>query len=320
MRTAKINVALDERNRAMLSSRTYDKRFYPMKNTALPSVLRADISQVYKGLTGNDLPELDHTFIIVSDFNGFFKRVLSPCLYANEESGLFIKWGEVQIPITIEEGTIKTAKSTKNVKFSFKEEKIGKYDNLCLTFAVRSKDSLISMPIMVRVKDLNNAPTSDLLEVLVEEGDIDKIIAEVSAPPSGDGNKDQIFRAEGHLIKQAQLPVDSYEVYSYWDKDSKYGTKYYMTVKVNEPFSAMARVKENEEWLDKEVVCEEFAIVQANSWASKVLAAHPIIEPKAPATLTITDTYLTKDGKNASKGSLQANAFEQDENTLALDF
>jgi len=317
MKTQKVDLTLGTTNQAMLSSRKYNGTYTDLPNQSLPSEILNPLKVIYSGLTNEELELDNNTFVIMATNAGTFKKVLSPTVFSNkDEEKVFIKWGNKEIELKFEEGLISTKESNNKVKFSFTREKVGKYDTQCLMVSVRHDEGLTSMPFPVRLKDLETS--SDILSIYSEESDLEKLLELIGPVPSG---KSYVFRPQNsYLVKQSQLPVGEYKVLGYWDKETKWGPKYYMTVKILESFMASTRVKNEDtgEWESVDVEINEYAIVSANSWASRVLAAQPIISQEDPATLVIDSHYQTNDGKNSCKGSLLVSKFTG--NTIDLPF
>lgn len=322
MQTRTINIELSEKNQALLSSRTYSQVYTEMKNPALPPTLSRDLSIIYEALTLNPLPETGFTFLIRATSEGTFKRVYSPCIY-KKDGGLVVRWGEEVLPISMVDGKL-TASG--DAKVTFKNFKVlGKYDNIAISVTVRNKDCLITMPFPIRLADLKAEVSPDLFEALLEDEDYDGIlsyVSELKERAEGDEERSNVFRPkDSYLIKEAQLPEGKYKVCSYWGKENaQYGTRYYMTVKVDQPFNGIARVKEEEEWLDKEVEVSEWAIVNANSSSKRILSANPIITLDQPASLEVLSHGVTKQGHKFCKSTLSPVAFEEDESSVSLNF
>ena len=317
--TYKINPAFNDKDRARLESKNYERAYTDVPNSVLPETMRNALGVVYKALTGEELSPTDHSFTVRADQSGIFKALYCPTVFSTEEGTLIIRWGDQDIPLLTSGGKIATEKSSKNTKFSFKEEKIGKYNNAVLSVAVNEGGCLYSLPIPVRSTDFENPVTSELLDLVLEDaiGNLQEIIALAPDPSKrGDGGE----RMQGDLIKVAELPVGEYEVISYRVKEGgEYGPNYFMQVCIPEPFSAMARKQVDGEWKDVEVEVQDFAIVRPNTALKKILSAEPIITPESPARLKVLE-HGVFNGFATAKCTLKCASFVEDPESFALDW
>lgn len=321
MRNVKINIALDERNRARLEAKSYDRSFVDVPNRALPATLKEELSVIHSALTGNELPEEGNTFTVRADAAGTFKRLYSPTVFSTEEKGLIIRWGNDDIPLAVAGGKIGSVNADKKAKFAFKEEQIGKYSETVLSMSIAKEGVLYTMPFPVRSADWENRVSADVLDVLLEENPeaIPEQIA-VAGDPSKRGESSGP-RLQGHIIKVAELPIGSYAVTNYRVRETNYGTSYFLQVIVDEPFVALSRVKDEatEEWADAEVEVSGFAIVKPNTQLKKLLAADPIITEETPATLVVSD-HGEWNGFKTAKVSLKCSAFVEDDGAFDIGF
>lgn len=322
MRNVKINIALDERNRARLESRSYDRAYVDIPNRALPSSLKDELSVIHSALTGQDLADEGSTFTVRADAAGTFKRLYSPTVFSTEEKGLIIRWGTDDIPLSVTGGKIGAPSADKKAKFAFKEEQVGKYSETVLSVSIAKDGTLFTMPFPVRSADWENRVSADVLDVLLEENP--DAIAEqiaVAMDPSKRGEGGGGPRMQGHIIKVAELPIGDYTVTQYRSRETDYGTDYMLQVIVEEPFVATTRVKDEgtEEWGDAEVEVSGFAIVKPNTALKKLLAADPIISEESPATLSVLN-HGEWNGFKTAKVSLKCSAFVEDDGAFALDF
>lgn len=320
MKNIKINVALDERNRARLETKTYEKTYVDVPNRSLPVALKDELNVIHEALTGQPLLEDGSTFTVRAE-GGTFKRLYSPTVFSTEEKGLIIRWGSEDIPLTVNSGKIGAPTADKKAKFSFKEEQIGKYGETVLSVSIASGGSLFTMPFPVKAADWEAGINPDVLDVLLDEnpeaipeqiaiaGDLSKR-GESSGP-----------RFQGHIIKVSELPIGSYAVTGYRSRETSFGTDYMIQTVVEEPFVAVSRVKDKltEEWGDAEVEVNSFAIVKPNTQLKKLLAADPIIDESNPATLAVLD-HGEWNGYKTAKVNLKCTAFKQDEGAFDIDF
>jgi hypothetical protein len=319
IKTSTISVDFSGKNKALLSSRTYSNMWTEMKNSALPRTMREELNLIYKSLVGTDLSEIGFTFLIKATSDGTFDKIYSPSLYRLDDK-LVIDWGGIEIPLDIDDkGMFSTLNRDKSCKFAFKNIELNDYKTETLSVTVRSGDLIITMPIPLRFADYKNPGTAELFTAYLEDQNISSIGAYLT-DFTAKGKGDNVFRPEGFLIKESALPVGEYTVHSYWEKETAYGPKYYMTVKVNESFTGLARVKDNETWSDKEVEVTDWAIVNANSGSSRVLSARPIIDLENPAKLTVFSHSITKKGLPSCKSQLTPVGFDFDEDSISLDF
>jgi len=320
MKNVKIDVNLSERNRARLETRSYDTAYTDVPNRALPETLTNELGVIYTALTGDEFPTDTFTFTVRAD-NGTFKRLYSPTVYATEgNTGVILRWGDRDIPVTFDGGKIKTEGAAAKTKFSFKDEAIGKYDEPVLSVSIAKEGTLYTMPFPVRSADWENRMTGDILDALLEESP-DKIAENlgVAGDPSkrGEGGPSM----QGHFIKVAELPIGEYKLTSYRARETNYGTDYMIQAVIEEPFVASSRAKDpvTEEWGDVEVEVSGFAIVKPNNALKKLLAAEPIISEESPATLIVLE-HGEFNGFKTVKVALKCTAFVQDDESVELDF
>jgi hypothetical protein len=319
MKNVKIDVNLSERNRARLESRSYDANYTDVPNRALPEVLRGELGVIYEALTGDMLPEDSNTFTVRAD-SGTFKRLYSPTVFSTEDKNVIVRWGDRDIPVAFDSGKIKVEGADRKVKFSFKDDQIGKYDEPVLSVSIAKEGTLYTMPFPVRSADWENRMTGDILDALLEESP-DKIAENlgVASDPSkrGEGGPSM----QGHFIKVAELPIGEYALTSYRARETNYGTDYMIQAVIEEPFVAASRAKDpvTEEWGDVEVEVSGFAIVKPNNALKKLLAAEPIISDTDPATLHILE-HGEFNGFKTVKVALRCSAFVQDDESVELDF
>jgi len=81
VKNVKVNIALDERNRARLETKSYDRAYTDVPNRALPASLKEELTAIHEALTGNELPEEGNTFTVRADNAGTFKRLYSPTVF-----------------------------------------------------------------------------------------------------------------------------------------------------------------------------------------------------------------------------------------------
>lgn len=322
MKNVKINIALDERNRARLETKSYDRAYVDVPNRALPAGLKEELSVIHEALTGNELPEEGSTFTVRADAAGTFKRLYSPTVFSTEEKGLIIRWGVDDIPLAVTNGKIGAPTADKKTKFAFKEEAIGKYTETVLSVSIAKDGTLFTMPFPVKAADWEAGVSPDVLDVLLEENPdaIPEQIA-VAGDPTKRGEGTGGPRLQGHIIKVAELPIGTYSVTGYRVRETSYGTDYMLQAVVEEPFVATTRVKDDttEEWGDAEVEVSGFAIVKPNNQLKKLLAAEPIIDESNPASLTVVD-HGEWNGFKTAKVVLKCSAFKSDDGSFDIDF
>jgi len=322
VKNVKINIALDERNRARLETKSYDRAYVDVPNRALPAGLKEELSVIHAALTGNELPEEGSTFTVRADASGTFKRLYSPTVFSTEEKGLIIRWGTDDVPLAVTDGKIGAVNADKKTKFAFKEEQIGKYGETVLSVSIAKDGTLYTMPFPVKAADWEAGVSPDVLDVLLDENP--DAIAEqiaVASDPSKRGEGTGGPRLQGHIIKIAELPIGTYTITSYRVRETSYGTDYMIQAIVDEPFVATTRVKDEatDEWGDAEVEVSGFAIVKPNTALKKLFAAEPIIDDTNPGTLEVT-AHGEWNGFKTAKVLLKCSAFKQDDGSFDIDF
>ena len=321
MKNVKINVALDERNRARLESKSYERAYTDVPNRVLPDTLKDELSVIYQALTGETLPEDGNTFTVRADAAGTFKRLYSPTMFSTEDKGLIIRWGSEDIPIAVNNGKIVSPGADKKTKFAFKEEQIGKYSDTVLSVSIAKDGTLFTMPFPVKAADWENGISPDVLDVLLDENPeaIAEQIAVAGDPPKrGEGNG---IRLQGQIVKVAELPEGEYTITGYKTRETNFGMDYLIQAVIEEPFVGTTRIKDEatEEWGDAEVEVSGFAIVKPNTQLKKLLAAEPIVDESNPATLSVL-SHGEWNGYKTAKVTLKCTAFREDESAFALDF
>jgi hypothetical protein len=317
-KTFKVSPALDDKNLARLQTKTYAKTYTPIPNRALPEVYREALSAIYTGITGEEFPEDGNTFLIRAETNGVFKRLYAPMVVSTEEGGLIIRWGSESIPLVLSAGKISTANAAKGVKFSFKEEQIGKYKEPTLNIAINSGGTLFSFPIPIRSASFEDKLSVEILDMVLDENPAG--LAEMIALAPSSNTESTGERMIGEFLKVAQLPLDDYEVTTYRTKEGgQYGTDYYLQVRVKEPFVAMVSNKVGEEWVQEEREIRDWAIVRPNTALKKLLAAEPVITPEDPATLMVLE-HFEYNGNPAAKVALRCEAFSNSPDSFNIDF
>ena len=324
MKTLKIDTQLDDKNRARLEARSYERTYTEIPNRALPATLSEALNIVHQGLTGETLPEQGSTFLVRADNTGTFKRLYSPTVYANEaQDSLIIRWGDSDIPLTIGEGGVAAQSGDKKLKFSFKEEQVGKYSEAVLSVSYSKDGTVYSMPFPIKSVDWENPVSADALDVLVDEApqNIPSLLA-VAPDPSKRGEGSSGPRMEGSIIKIAQLPLGEYQVTTYRSRETQYGIDYMLqVVGIEEPFVGTTRQQNTDtgEWGDVEVEIVGQCIVKPNNALKKVLAAEPVITPQEPATLRVLE-HGEYNGYPTAKCKLICASFTKSADSFDLDF
>lgn len=324
MKTFKIDVALDEKNRSRLEARSYDKAYTDVPNRALPANMAEALSIIYQGLTGEELPESGNTFTVRADNNGTFKRLYSPTVFANEaQDGVLIRWGTEDIPLTLSEGGVTVEGGDKKLKFSFKEETIGKYAEAVLSVSLSKSGTVYSMPFLLKSADWENPVSADALDVLIDEApqNIPALLG-VAPDPSKRGEGGGGPRMEGSIIKVAQLPIGEYQVTTYRARETQYGMDYLVqVVGIDEPFVGTTRQQnvDTGEWEDVETEIVGQAIIKPNNALKKIFNAEPVITPQQPATLRVLE-HGEYNGYATAKCKLTCDSFAQTADTFNIDF
>jgi hypothetical protein len=318
----KINPQLDDRNKARLESKTYDRAYTNIPNRALPETYQKGLGAIYNALTGEEFPLEGSTFTVRADAQGTFKRVYSPTVFSTEMKGLVIRWGSQDIPLQISPGKITVAGAPKGTKFAFKEETIGKFTEAVLSVSVNDGGTLYTLPIPIRSADWDDKISADLLDLLLDENPeaISEKIQVASDLSKRGENSGSGERMQGPFVKVAHLPIGEYTVTTYRTKEGgQYGTDYFLQVKIDEPFTAPVRTQVNGEWTDVETEVSEWCICKPNNALKKVLAAEPIIDRENPATLRVIEIG-EYNGFPTAKVALKCEAFSEDVEAFSLDF
>lgn len=318
--TYKISPALDDRNRARLESKTYNRAYTNIPNRALPESYQKGLGVIFTALTGEDFSGEASTFTVRSDANGVFKRLYSPTVFSTEEKGLVIRWGDQDIPLEISPGKITVAGVPKGTKFAFKEETIGKFTEPVLSVSVSAEGTLYTLPIPVRSADYEDKISADLLDLLLDENPeaiAEKVQVASDLSKRGESTGE---RMQGPFVKVAHLPIGEYVVTTYRSKEGgQYGPDFFLQVKVDEPFTAPVRTQVDGEWCDVETEVVDWCICKPNNALKKILAAAPVIDRENPATLRVIshDEY---NGFPTAKCQLKCAAFAEDPESFNLDF
>jgi len=323
MKTLKIYVNLDDKNRARLEARSYDRAYTEVPNRALPDTLSEGLSVVYQGLTGEELPEQGSTFLVRADNNGTFKRLFSPAVYSNEAGdGLLIRWGNDDIPLSVGEGGVTSESGDKKMKYSFKEEQIGKYPTAVLSVSYSKSGTVYSMPFPVKSVNWEDPVSADALDVLLDEAPQNIPAMFAVAPDPSKRDESSGPRMEGPIVKIAQLPIGEYQVTTYRSRETQYGTDYLMqVVGIDEPFVGVTRRLDEAtgEWGDAEVEIVGQCIVKPNNALKKTLSADPVITPQQPATLHVLE-HGEYNGYATARCKLVCDSFAKTADSFDLDF
>jgi len=320
--TFKVSPQLDERNRARLEAKTYERQYTDVPNSALPESLRTALNAIYKTLSGEDLDPSGSTFTVRADANGTFKRLYPPTVFSTTEKGLVVRWGDRDLPLLVAPGKIGTEFAPKGAKFAFKEENFGKFTDAVLTVSVTEGNTLYVFPIPVRSADFEDKVSADLLDLLLDENPeaiAEKVAIASDLSKRGESSGERMF---GEFIKVAQLPLGNYTVTSYRAKEGgEYGTQYFMQVQIPEPFTANVRkkIEGTDTYGDVEMEIVDYAIVKPNTKLKKVLAAMPVITSDAPATLRVLE-HGTFNGFDTAEVALKCASFAEDVDSFSLDF
>ena len=320
--TFKISPALDDRNRARLESKTYNKAYTDIPNRALPEQYKSGLSAIFTALTGEEFSPEGSTFTVRADANGVFKRLYSPTVFSTEEKGLVIRWGDQDIPLVVTPGKITVAGASKGTKFAFKEETIGKYTEPVLAVSTSADGTLYTLPIPIRSADYEDKVSAELLDLLLDENP-DAIAEKVQVASDLSKRGESASTGErmvGPFVKVAHLPIGDYKVTTYRVKEGgQYGTDYFLQVKIDEPFSAPVRQQVDGEWVDVETEISDWAIVKPNNSLKKTLAAEPVITRDQPATLCVLELG-EYNGFPTAKVALKCQAFAEDPESFSLEF
>lgn len=318
--TFKIQPQLDDKNRARLESRSYERAYTDIPNKALPESYRAGLSAIFKALSGEDFDPEGTTFTVRADNSGTFKGLYSPTVFSTEEGGLVVRWGDQDIPLVMAPGKIGTEHAPKNTKFAFKDEAIGKYTEPCLNVSVTSDGVLYTLPLPIRRKDIKEELTSDLIELLLDENPgslVEKVMVASDLSKRGQSSGERLM---GPFLKVAYLPLGEYTITSYRKKEGgAYGVDYFLQAKVTEPFEAPVRTEVDGEWVDVDTVISDWVIVKPNTALKKTLAAEPLINSENPATLKVIE-HFEYNGNPAAKVQLKCTAFAEDPESFDLAF
>ncbi len=320
LKAYKIPPQLDDKNRARLESRSYERAYTDVPNKALPETYRAGLSAIFTSLSGEPFDLEASTFTVRADDTGTFKGLYSPSVFSTEEGGLVVRWGDQDIPLVTAPGKIGTAAAVKGTKFGFKEEAIGKYTETCLNVSVPVDGILYTLPIPIRRKDIKEPLASDLLEMLLDENpsaipELVQVASDLSKRGQSSGE-----RLNGPFIKVANMPLGDYTITSYRKKEGgQYGVDYYLQAKIDEPFEAPVRTEVDGEWVNVDTMIVDWAIVRPNTALKKILAAEPLINSEHPAVLKVTD-HFEFNGNPAAKATLKCTAFAEDPDSFNLSF
>lgn len=322
VKTVKVNPQLDDKNRARLEAKTYTRAYTDVPNSALPESLKVALNTVFQALTGEELDPSGSTFTVRADANGTFKRLYSPTVFSTESRGLVIRWGDMDIPLTLSPGKVTTDAAPKGAKFTFKEEAIGKYTEAVLSVSATADGTLYSLPIPIRSADFEDKLSADLLDLLLDENP--EAIAEKVAIASDLSKRGESSgtgeRMQGPFVKVAHMPLGEYQVTTYRAKEGgEYGTQYFMQVQVPEPFVAPVRQQVDGEWVDVDTEVSDWCIVKPNNSLKKTLAAEPVITADTPATLRVLEHDIFN-GFPTAKVALKCAAFAEDAESFDLAF
>lgn len=323
----KIDVQLEGKNRARLQAKKYEKDYTEIPNIALPNTLKSSLGNVYKTLTGEELPENDYTFMVKSEA-GVFKKVFSPAVFKDAETNkLVIKWGKKVIPLELDKGKIEIlSASNKKLRLKFASEPFGKYKKTCIVASYSDGGDLYSMPFPVKASTLEDELDVDELELLLEDDPqaiVTRVLDLTTKGTDESEYKGSSTRLDGeYLIKVSSLPVGEYTVTGFKRYENIYGTQHILQLEpVENKFFAETRKKdEYGNWFDETVnVGESRFLVKANTKLNRILMSDPVITEDSPAILRVIDKGVYN-GSPTAKVELEVKSFTKDDELFSVDF
>lgn len=189
---------------AILAGRQYKANFTPVPNDRMPQAITEVLEVILKELGGDFQP--DAATIGISAKDGVFNRIYAPKLYSRNGNELFIKWGNLELPLVVEGGEIKPVSDTSaTVKFKFtKFNPSGRGDDPGLEIkvmpkAAKGQDQLVySTVIAVAATDWKNYDPA-LFDAALYGDDIYDIIAPEAERTNGGGS------IKGDVIDRKQI-------------------------------------------------------------------------------------------------------------------
>lgn len=317
MNIYQIAIDLDDKNRARLESKRYEKDYVDIPNSALPPFYLDGLNKILGACFGGESIDESDSFLTIRANEGFFKRLYVPFVFHNgEKNSLSLQFGEKTLEIPVKEGELKLPNPDENakIKLEFEEAPINGYESITLKLSVRQNGELHYTNIPIRTADWDNPPNSAQLTLLLEEEDYDGFFDLIgAAPEKGSGKK----YLDGPLVKAGMLPLGEYTVTDYQRNDSGKFPSIQLQTSTQESFSAEVPIKKE----DGEFGTEEKEIsgdfrVKCNSKLKKFMEA----EPKLPFSFVVTEHGSYNGYPTAKVDIYPKSGFEVDEEALSLSF
>lgn len=317
MNIYQIAIDLDDKNRARLESKRYDRDYVDVPNSALPPFYKDGLNKILSACFENGELDEGDSILTIKANEGFFKRLYVPYVFHNgEKNSLSMQFGNKTFELLVQEGELKVPNPDENakIKLEFEEAPINGYESLTLKLSVRKNGELYYTNIPVRTADWDNPPNPAQLTLLLEEEDYDGFFDLIgAAPEKGSGKK----YLDGPLVKAGMLPLGEYKVTDYQRNDSGKFPSIQLQTNTQESFSAEVPIKKE----DGEFGTEEREVagsfrVKCNSKLKKFMEA----EPKLPFTFTVTE-HGSYNGYPTAKVDINPESgFEVDDEALSLSF
>ena len=332
MEILKVDLSLEDyKGRIVGKDYSKDRTSIPLE--AFPLSFREGLGGLYKVLTGQKITSEVDTFTVVSK-GGVFKAVYGPTLMIDTEiSQLVVRWGDMDIPLLInEDGNLifKNAVFSKvnKPKISFVEDKFGEYKKTLLKVVLPGKESTLVTLIPVRLVDYREKDVADLLELMVGNNDIEGLANKIADVNDTTTTTSCI----GPVIKAGYLPIGTYELTNYYSYSTKFGDQYNVQASPLEMFDeegndidmfeAVSDIKnEDGEYVPTDVTVglgTKF-VIAGNSTIKTVFKSKPLVNDDKPAIYKVTDKG-EYNNKPTAKGFIKVSEFIQDEDSFKTDW
>ena len=246
----KVPALLSTDDQERLAARTYTSLYTNIPQRALPTEIQEATAELFNALTGETLSENDSTWTVYAKDGNTMSGVFGPAV-GLLDGELTLRWNFQEIPIRFNDEGSLVFPNTPKAQIKLAEISVGKFKNLALTV----KHGNVIMPFTLRVKDLQNKPDVDVLEALIEGGEVDSFLSYIGGIASSSTASGP--NLEGPIVKVGRIPTGTYTITNVRPLDSEY-TPYLVQTKALETFHALISTKsETGEWEEFEVTVEE---------------------------------------------------------------
>jgi len=284
-------IILDISNPALapLAVRSYEKKYTHVPNRVLPEAVRSQLQEIYIRLTSRPLDAEASTLSVAAD-DGRYKGIYGPSLYASKDGTQFIiQWGREAIALTPQKGGTFEEVSPENLSISFASVKYGNaLDVVMRLMYFDEADNAFFLDIKPRAATKETELVAETMTNLMSRNP-KKVVGMLAPQP-------ELSTFDGEQYSAGDLEEGTYQIRSYRQLTTKWGTKYMMLVEAN---PELGQDNPFELWSD--------------ATSSAVLSLSPKIDGEHPATVTVFGKRQTKRGTIKADQSIALAGLEYEE-------